>query len=135
MANNLNQSPEEIARDRIDAMLQAAGWVVQRQEEADFSVGLGVAIREYPTDTGPADYVLFVERQPVGVIEAKRPEEGTRLTAVEEQSGDYAVARLKWFKDNKPLPFIYESTGEITRFRDTRDPRPRISGDFLLSPT
>jgi len=29
-------------------------------------------VREYPTDTGPADYVLFVKREAVGVIEAKR---------------------------------------------------------------
>jgi len=31
-----------------------------------------VAVREYQTDIGPADYVLFVDRQPVGIVEAKK---------------------------------------------------------------
>lgn len=29
-----------------------------------------VSVREFPTDTGPADYMLLVEREPIGVIEA-----------------------------------------------------------------
>ena len=40
----------------------------------------GVAVREYQTDIGPADYVLFVNRLPVGVIEAKREKEGAKIT-------------------------------------------------------
>ena len=67
-----NQNPEQQARDRIDILLRDAGWVVQSKNQFDLGAGLGVAIREYQTDAGPADYVLFVDRQPVGVIEAKR---------------------------------------------------------------
>jgi type I site-specific restriction endonuclease len=48
---------------------------------------VGVAVREFPTDVGPADYILFVSKQPVGIIEAKKEEEGERLTVVEDQSG------------------------------------------------
>lgn len=124
MADTLNQNPEQIARDRIDKMLAAAGWVVQLRKKIDFSAGRGVAIREYLTDVGPADYVLFVDHKPVGIIEAKREEEGHRLTAVEDQSKDYANAKLKYLK-NDPLPFVYESTGTVTRFTDFRDPKPR----------
>lgn len=124
MADTLNQNPEQIARDRIDKMLAAAGWVVQSRKKIDFSAGRGVAIREYLTDVGPADYVLFVDHKPVGIIEAKREEEGHRLTAVEDQSKDYANAKLKYLK-NDPLPFVYESTGTVTRFTDFRDPKPR----------
>lgn len=120
-----NQNPEQKARDTIDKMLAGCGWVVQGQKEINFNAGLGVAVREYPTDVGPADYVLFVDRKPVGVIEAKREEEGQRLVSVAEQSEGYANAQLKWIKDNEPLPFIYESTGVITVFRDQRDPKPR----------
>jgi type I restriction enzyme R subunit len=34
--------------------------------------GRGVAVREYPLTWGSADYVLFVDRQAVSVIEAKK---------------------------------------------------------------
>lgn len=51
-----------------------------------------VAVREHPTDTGPSDYVLFVKRIAVGVIEAKRDEAGENLTAHEAQTARYANA-------------------------------------------
>lgn len=123
--NDVNQTPEQKARDRIDQMLRESGWAVQNKGKINFSESLGVAVREYQTDSGPADYVLFVNRQPVGVIEAKREEEGQNLSRVEEQSGDYGAAKLKWFQDHKPLPFLHESTGVITYFTDQRDPKPR----------
>src|SRR5690554_2750157 len=119
-----NQNPEQIARDTIDDMLQQAGWLVQSKNEVDLSASKGVAVREYQTDVGPADYVLFVARKPIGIIEAKREDEGHRLTVVEEQSKSYAEAKLKYL-NNDPLPFVYESTGTITRFTDYRDPKPR----------
>ena len=59
-------------------------------------------MREYPTDTGPADYVLFVNREPVGVIEAKRDEAGENLTTHEAQTERYANATLKWRKNDQP---------------------------------
>jgi len=120
-----HQTPEQRARFTIDGMLEKAGWAVQNKKQIDFSAGPGIAIREYDTDAGPADYALFVDRKAVGVIEAKPESWGHRITPVEEQSGRYAAARLKWVKNEKPLPFIYESTGAITRFTDGRDPKPR----------
>lgn len=124
MTDNINQNPEQIARDRIDKMLTNAEWTVQSKNKVDLSASLGVAVRESLTDVGPADYVLFVDRKPVGIIEAKREEEGHRLTVVEEQSKEYANAKLKYLK-NDPLSFAYESTGIVTRFTDFRDPKPR----------
>jgi type I restriction enzyme, R subunit len=119
-----NQNPEQFARDRIDALLRNAGWMVQPKSRIDWGAGLGIAIREYQTDVGPADYVLFVDRKPVGVIEAKREEAGHQLITVEEQSSEYASSKLKYL-NNEPLPFVYESTGVVTRFTDRRDPKPR----------
>jgi type I restriction enzyme R subunit len=118
-------TPEALARQRIDAKLLAAGWVVQDMKRLDLSAGPGVAVREYPTDSGPADYVLFVNREPVGVIEAKRDDAGASLTVTEAQTERYANATLKWRKNSRPLPFLFEATGEIVRFTDGRDPAPR----------
>ncbi|MBY0124407.1 DEAD/DEAH box helicase family protein [Bacillus sp. S/N-304-OC-R1] len=121
----VNQNPEQIARDKIDLMLKQAGWIVQSKNKVNLSAGIGIAVREYQTDVGPADYVLFVERKPVGVIEAKKEEEGQRLTVAEDQSSGYANAKLKYNLNKEPLPFVYESTGVLTRFTDNRDPKPR----------
>lgn len=120
-----NQNPEQIARDKIDAQLRAAGWAVQDKKAIDFNVGGGQAVREYTTDVGPADYVLFVDKKPVGVVEAKKEELGYNITPAEDQTAGYANAQLKWVKDSQPLPFLYEATGVITRFTDARDPKPR----------
>ncbi|NNM60045.1 MAG: DEAD/DEAH box helicase family protein [Legionellales bacterium] len=121
----VNQNPEQIARDEIDALLKKAGWVVQDKKNIDFSAALGVAVREYQTDVGPADYVLFVDKQAVGVIEAKPKYWGEKITTVEEQSAGYANAKLKWVNNSLPLRFVYESTGVLTRFTDGLDPNPR----------
>lgn len=124
MPTTANQNPEQIARDKIDAMLAASGWVVQDKDRINWGAGNGIAVREYQTDVGPADYVLFVNRKPVGIIEAKREDEGQRLLMVEEQSVGYARAQLRHL-NNDPLPYVYESTGTLTRFTDYNDPIPR----------
>ena len=118
-------SPEEQARLTIDQKLTAAGWTVQDMKTLNPSASRGVAVREYPTDTGPADYVLFIDRTPVGVIEAKKASEGERLTAAEEQSQRYAQSQLKWVAQHQVLRFIYESPNVLIRFTDYLDPQPR----------
>ncbi|MDB4377922.1 type I restriction endonuclease [Akkermansiaceae bacterium] len=94
-----NQNPEQLARDTIDAQLRSSGWAIQNKGDWNHHEGPSQAVREFQTDTGPADYVLFVNRQPVGIIEAKREDLGQNITTVEEQSTRYATAKLK----RKPL--------------------------------
>ncbi len=119
-----NQNPEQIARDNIDKQLIASDWVIQTKDKINLGAGVGVAVREYQTDIGPADYILFVNKKPVGVIEAKRKEEGIHLTTHESQTEEYAISKLKYL-NNEPLVFLYESTGDVTRFTDYTDPKPR----------
>ena len=128
----MNQDPEQIARDNIDKQLIACGWVIQDKDKINLNVGIGVVVRYYLTQDGKeTDYVLFVDKKPVGIIEAKREEEGFRLTTVEEQSKEYADSKLKYL-NNDPLPFVYESTGDVTRFTDFRDPKPRSRPVFTF---
>lgn len=126
-----NQNPEQLARDNIDKQLLACGWVIQHKTKINLNAGIGIAVREYQTDIGPADYVLFVDKKPVGIIEAKRAEEGVHLTMHEDQSEGYATAKLKYL-NNERLPFVYESTGEVTRFTDYRDTKPRSRPVFTF---
>lgn len=118
-------TPEAKAREIIDTKLEQAGWLIQDVKHANLSAALGVAIREYPTDTGPADYVLFVGKNAVGVIEAKKDDLGQNLIVTESQTERYANAVLKWRKDNAALRFLFEATGQIIRFTDNADPAPR----------
>ncbi len=85
--------------------------------------GRGIAVREFPLQTGFADYLLFVDRKAVGVIEAKA--EGVTLSGVAEQAGQYSIGLPANIPHvTLPLPFLYESTGVETYFRDERDPQP-----------
>ena len=117
-------TPEALARKNIDALLAACGWEVQDRATMNLYAAQGVAVREFPTDTGPADYLLFVDRRAVGVIEAKP--EGTTLSGIADQTTEYAVNLPPEIPHvSLPLPFQYESTGVETFFSDNRDPTPR----------
>ena len=130
--DTLNQTPEQNARDIIDRQLTAAGWAVQEKSAINWQASSGIAVRHYPLQNGEvADYVLFADRKPVGIIEAKREEEGHHLSVVEEQSSGYAASKLKHLNNN-PLPFVYESTGVLTHFTDYRDTKPRSRPVFTF---
>ena len=120
----MTPTPEALARENIDAQLTAAGWLVQDLARKNLYAGRGVAIREFPLQTGFADYLLFVDRKAVGVVEAKS--EGSTLSHVADQAARYSVGLPQNIPHiTLPLPFLYESTGVETYFRDERDPQPR----------
>ena len=126
------RSPEQQARDKIDAQLAECGWIVQDSRKADFSAGRGIALTEVRLKTGPCDYLLFVDRRPLGVIEAKK--EGTTLSLVADQSDNYAenLTEILGGDLSETPPFRYESTGVETFFRDDRDPDPRSRRVFTF---
>jgi type I restriction enzyme R subunit len=125
MADDDYLHPEQRARKRIDEMLARAGWVVQDYKSINLYAGTGVAVRELVTTAGPADYVLFVDRQAVGVIEAKK--KGTTLSGVEWQTTKYqthAPDELPAVLVDGHVPYGYESTGNETWFTCRFDPEP-----------
>ena len=63
---------EEQAREQIDAMLIACGWAIQDYKSSNLAATRGIALREVPLKSGRCDYLLLVDRKPVGVIEAKK---------------------------------------------------------------
>jgi hypothetical protein len=126
-------TPEARARIEIDRQLIACGWAVQDYKRINLGAGRGIAVREFVMDGGydAADYLLFVDRNAVGVIEAKK--EGATLTGVEVQSRKYIdglpekVSALV-----KPPPFAFESTGIETRLTNGFDPEPASRGVFTF---
>ena len=118
-------------RAEVDRMLVSAGWLIQDPGQENLYAGTGVAVREVMTATGPADYLLYVNQQLAGVIEAKR--EGTVLSPVEQQSARYAAsltAAQKLQAWRLPLPFRYETTATETHFTNALDPHPRAREVF-----
>ncbi len=126
-------TPEQQARVEIDRLLQAAGWHVCNVSSVNLQAARGVAVREFPLNTGHgfADYLLYVDGKAAGVIEAKKA--GVPLIGVEHQSARYTTglpAQLPAWA--RPLPFSYESTGIETHFTNGLDPEPRARNVFAF---
>uniref|UniRef100_UPI0025F9D3A8 DEAD/DEAH box helicase family protein n=1 Tax=Ruminococcus sp. TaxID=41978 RepID=UPI0025F9D3A8 len=118
-------TPEQKARKIIDEKLLASGWTIQDIKRLNPNAAVGVAVREFPTDTGPVDYALFINGKPVGVVKAKKSEEGENITTVEGQSSRYANSSFKWIKCDYKIRFAYEATDKLTRFTDYNDEKYR----------
>ncbi|HET6481994.1 MAG TPA: type I restriction-modification enzyme R subunit C-terminal domain-containing protein [Actinoplanes sp.] len=121
---------EQKARVMIDRQLTEAGWLVQDKSALNLFAGPGVAVREsiMAAGHGRVDYLLYVNQQVVGVIEAKPV--GTALSGVEWQSAMYATGlpaavRLRALTRDDRLPFVFEASGSETHFTNGYDPQPR----------
>jgi type I restriction enzyme, R subunit len=128
---------EARARQLIDDQLVAAGWLVQSTAQLNLMAGPGVARREatMATGHGRADYLLYVDKRVVGVIEAKPI--GTPLSGVEWQSAMYATGlppevRLRAVTHDGRLPFVFEASGTETHFTNGFDPDPRARRIFAF---
>lgn len=132
---SVNLTPEERARVLIDAQLTQAGWSVQDRKQIDLVNHIGVAVREtiLKNVAGRADYLLYLNRKIVGVIEAKAS--GVTLTEVQWQSHRYSKgldanqSKLATLHRNE-LPFIYEASGTETHFTNLYDLEPRARHIF-----
>jgi type I site-specific restriction endonuclease len=110
----------------IDPKLQAAGWrVVKYDATHPFGKGNPVAIEEFPTDNGPADYALCVDGRLLGVIEAKKLTIGPQnaLTQAERYSRGATLSPLN-FRGFR-VPFLYSTNGEVLCHHDVRHPQSR----------
>lgn len=116
------QLDEAETRELIDQQLRQAGW------EADSANlryakgtrperGKNLAIAEWPTAGGPADYVLFVGLTPVAAVEAKRKniDVSGALQQAKRYSRDFRLSQEAqspggpWAEYR--LPFIFSSNG------------------------
>ena len=136
-AGDQRLAAEQRARAKIDQQLAAAGWSVQDLRSMNLFATQGVAVREVTMAQGHgrADYLLYLDKRAVGVVEAKP--EGTPLSGVEWQSAKYAVGlrpevRLKALTLDDRLPFVFEASGTETHFTNGFDPAPRARRIFAF---
>jgi type I restriction enzyme R subunit len=115
----------------IDGQLAEAGWLVQSREEINRSAGLGGAVREFPTASGPVDYALFVGGTLCGVVEAKP--EGTTLSGFSDQAARYMGGVPEHLVGREgQVRFEYVASGTEILFRDHTDPAPRSRRVFFF---
>ena len=128
-------APEAKAREKIDALLAQAGWLVQDRDDMNLTAGDGIAVREFKLEKGHGyvDYLLFVDGNAVGVVEAKPA--GYSFTSVEVQAKKYVEGLpAALTAPHKPLPFAYISTGEETVFINHAGPAPALAPGLHVSP-
>src|SRR6266540_2143662 len=139
---------EAATRTLIDAQLRARGWEVDtptmRYSTGTRPVkGRNLAIAEWPTKSGPADYALFVGIQCIAVVEAKRKHKNVSATIDQAQryarglqfAGGAQAIGGPWPEtagEEFVVPFVFAANGrpylkQIETesgiwFRDTRKP-------------
>ena len=114
-------------KKRIDTRLRAMTppWKIVRYHNGlDLSALHGVAVEEFPTENGPADYALFVDGVLLGIIEAKKV--AVNPQNVLEQAKRYAQGAAtgpgNW--NGFRVPFLYATNGEIIWHLDVRLDKP-----------
>ena len=112
---------EAETRKLIDAQLREAGWEVDTEQLRHArgtrpAKGRTMAISEWPTASGPADYVLFVGLTPIAVVEAKRDARNVEgaITQAKRYSRDFVdldamPAGGPWAAYK--LPFLFATNG------------------------
>ncbi len=111
---------ERLTRSRrIDPRLTAAGWKIEPYRSGQLPM-TPVALTEFPTASGPADYALCLNGAVVGVVEAKKLKTGPQ--SVLEQAERYARGLTQGAQSlgEYRCPFLYSTNGELIWFRDVR---------------
>ena len=119
------QLDEAETRRLIDSQLRQAGWTVDTEllrhsRGTRPEKGKNMAIAEWPTATGPADYVLFAGLTPLAAVEAKR--KNINVSSALQQAKRYSRGFIpsdetvmhpqNWGAESEyRLPFIFSSNG------------------------
>jgi type I restriction enzyme, R subunit len=119
------QLDEPDTRKLIDQQLRQAGWeadseILKYKNGARPEKGCNRAIAEWPTESGPADYVLFIGLTPVAAVEAKRKnidvsatlQQAKRYCRTFTPSAESILSSENWGQDGAyRLPFAFSSNG------------------------
>jgi len=112
---------EAITRKQlVEKALQAAGWwpIVNFAKGAEYDT---CAVREYETQEGPADYVLFHNGKAVAGVEAKKLSLGPQNALVQAQRYARGFRNGSFQFGEFHLPFVYSTNGEDIWFQDLRE--------------
>ncbi|RWM02184.1 type I restriction-modification system endonuclease [Mesorhizobium sp.] len=139
-ATNIDLDEAE-TRALIDQQLRDRGWeadtkTLRHSAGVRPAKGRNMAIAEWPTANGPADYALFVGTTLVGVVEAKRRrknvsaaiDQAERYSVAITAAGGFETAGGPWVEHRVPFVFATNGRSYLKQietasgiwFRDTR---------------
>ncbi len=122
--NDVDMNEAQTRKTLIDKALSHVGWdpIVPFQQGIHYSHG---SVEEYPTEKGPADYLLFHEGKVLACVEGKRIRIGPQNVLQQAKryaqgfpDGTYSLGSFGEYR----LPFAYSTNGKIIWFQDLRDP-------------
>jgi len=119
--NVQRESEWQTRRERVDPLLKSSGWnIVPFDPSCSTAAYQNHAVTEYPTANGPADYALFVDGQPLGIVEAKRLSLGPQNVLTQAERYSRGVANSAFHCDGYGVPFLYSTNGEVLWYHDIR---------------
>jgi type I restriction enzyme R subunit len=119
------ESERATRRQRVDPHLNAAGWSVVDADSPACANGEHLAIREFETTNGPADYALVDGGQPIGVVEAKKLTLGPQGVLTQAERYARGIEQTPRYQGEYGVPFLYSTNGEVIWFHDVRHPLNR----------
>jgi len=112
---------EETRKRFIDKLLVQAGWgpIVGHTDGRNYSRG---AVEEYPTTSGPSDYIIFSSGKPLGAVEGKKVAVGPQNALRQAERYSRTLEGSPFLFDGYRVPFAYSTNGVVIWFRDLRHP-------------
>lgn len=112
---------EKTTRKLIDEQLQIAGWEVdslniRHSKGSRPQKGKNLAIAEWPTKTGPADYALFCGMKLIGIVEAKKKAKDVKSDLGQAERYSKGIIDSSEFEligtwDEYSVPFLFATNG------------------------
>jgi type I restriction enzyme R subunit len=140
--------PEWKTRQRlINKALETAKWTSRVHYHTQLDTAKPVlVVEEYPTEYGPADYILFQRSEPIAIVEAKRLSSGIQGAIEQAKRYSRGLKETRFDFHGYKVPFVYSTNGTVIFFQDLRDryslPRkvsnfhtPTALRSFLMSDT
>jgi len=117
-------SEAQTRKKYIDEALRRSGWnkIVPFEEGTSYT---NEAVEEYPTTSGPADYVLFCNGQPVAIVEGKKVAVGPQNVLQQAQRYARTFPNSPFSFGEYKIPFAFSTNGTIIWFQDLRHPLNR----------
>jgi len=117
--NDVDMNEAQTRKTLIDKALSHVGWdpIVPFQQGIHYSHG---SVEEYPTEKGPADYLLFHEGKVLACVEGKRIRIGPQNVLQQAKryaqgfpDGAYSLGSFGEYR----LPFAYSTNGKLSGFK------------------
>ena len=122
MVGNADEREWKTRKQRIAPRLDALGW---KKVAPGTTSLLSHRTEEEETENGPADYALWLNKDLVGIVEAKKVTVGPQNVLTQAERYSRGARGTKFNFGGFRVPFVYSTNGEVFWFHDVRHPLNR----------